>query len=227
MLTNSKNGLFKLPTMLGIFGLCVEGDEGGKGSNGEGDDAKTVTITQDKLDGLINDKYKAGASKATEKLLSDLGFDSVDMLKDTLKTAKDITDGNKSELQKALDNVNDLTKVNEGLQTKLSNIESQNKILTVAGDNGVKDVELFSMLYKDASTKDDFDSDKFIRDLKESRGYLFTEVDNNDKGGSNNGGNPKGGSNNHQGNTIKRSDFERLTPGDRMKKIKDGVKVID
>ena len=64
----------------------------------KGGDETTVTMTQAKLDDLINGKFKKGAEKATTDLLATLGAENIESVKAILDKQKETEDANKTEL---------------------------------------------------------------------------------------------------------------------------------
>lgn len=89
------------------------------------------TYSQDEVNGLITKKSR----EAQEKMLKDLGIDSMESAKDGLAKLKDLQDKDKTELEKAQSTIADLTKQIEGLTSDISGKDIQVALLG-AGVNG-------------------------------------------------------------------------------------------
>ena len=176
----------------------------------KGDETK-VTISQEKLDSLINEKFKKGAEKANAQLLEALGVDSIDTAKAILKEKAEADEASKSELEKATETINTLNRTLEELQGKLSTVETDRKLASLAAEHGIKEVDYFKYEYDKASKAEDFDEKAFIGTLLETKGGLLT----GDK--SVNIDNPKNINNNHELPTITMSEYAKLGASDRVK----------
>ena len=147
-----------------------------------------VTISQEKLDSLINEKFKKGAEKANAQLLETLGVESIDDVKNIIKAKNDADEASKTELQKALDAVEAMKQVNEGLISKGEKLEEKNRISKLASDNKVQDVEYFEFKYSQAKASADFNEGTFIESFNKTNPSTPPKTDTS----SNNGGNPGG-----------------------------------
>lgn len=214
-----KNSFYRLFLSLGLFGSFVDDpDNSGKGTG----EPKKVEITQDKLDSLINGKFKDGATKATKDLLETLGAESVDQVKTLLKAHKDSEDSNKSELQKIVDANGDLTKQIGTLTEQLANAKSNTQVSDLAAKHGIKEVDYFKHVYSSASKAEGFNEETFITELLAAKGELLT-------GKPVKKGMPNPGNVNHEaGDKIMlRSEFEKMDPVTKRKFFKDGGKLTD
>ncbi len=147
-----------------------------------------VTISQEKLDSLISEKFKKGAEKANAQLLETLGVESIDDVKNIIKAKNDADEASKTELQKALDAVEAMKTVNESLISKGEKLEESNRISKLASDNKVQDVEYFEFKYSQAKASNDFNEDTFIESFNKGNPATPPKTDTS----SNNGGNPGG-----------------------------------
>lgn len=141
----------------------------------EGGEA-TVTMSQEKLNSLINDKFAKGATKANSDLLEALGVESIDSLKDIMKERAEAEAASKTELEKANETITTLNATMDGLNTRLAGVEADKKINSLAAENGIKEVEYFKFEYNKASKVDGFDEKIFIGDLLKTKGSLLTGV---------------------------------------------------
>ncbi len=132
----------------------------------EGGEA-TVTMTQAKLDELINGKFKKGAEKANADTLKDLGVDDMDSLKSILKAKNDADEASKTELQKAQDAVEAMKLINNDLISKGEKLEESNRISKLASKNEVKDADYFAFKYAQAKASEDFNEDTFVKTFKD------------------------------------------------------------
>ena len=147
-----------------------------------------VTITQEKLDSLINDKFSKGAKKANETMLQELGVENLDSLKAILKAKNDADDAAKTELEKALDTVEAMKNINSELLSKGEKLAETNHINKLASQNKVKDVEYFEFKYSQAKASENFNEDTFIESFNSTNPTVAPKTDNS----SNNGDNPSG-----------------------------------
>lgn len=132
-----------------------------------------VEMTQDELNTLINKKYAKGAEKAKADLLIELGLDSIDSLKHALSKSKEIEEANKTDFQKAQEQLKSLQELNEKLANEANTLKSQAEINNLALKNGIKEVDVFEILYQKEKDKEDFNADAFIEQLKVAKPYVF------------------------------------------------------
>ena len=170
-----------------------------------------VTISQDKLNSLINEKYKKGAEKANAQLLEKLGVDTIEDAQAILAAKREADEANKSELEKATENITALTNTINELQSKLSTVEADKKVASLAAQHGIKEVDYFKYEYNKASQTEDFDESAFIANLLETKGGLLkadtsaTVV------------NPKNVNSDHTLPTISMKEYSLLSSADRAK----------
>jgi len=171
----------------------------------------TVTITQEKLDSLIDSKFKKGAEKANATLLETLGVENIDEIKAIMKAKNDADDADKTELEKANGTIETLSTSIADLQTKLGSVQSDNKINALALENGIKEVDYFKYEYQKASKIEGFDEKVFIETLLKTKGGLLTGT------APQNIGNPPNVTNNVNTETITMSAYSILSSADRQK----------
>ena len=174
-------------------------------------DETKVTISQEKLDSLISEKFKKGAEKANTDLLEALGVDSIDTAKAILKEKADADEASKSELEKANETITTLNSTLEDLQGKLSQKDKDSKITSLAAEHGIKEVDYFKFEYEKASKTEGFDESAFIGTLLETKGGLLkgdTSVTIT---------NPRNVNNDHELPTISMSEYSVLSVADRAK----------
>ncbi len=137
-----------------------------------------VTISQDKLDSLINDKFAKGATKASKEMLETLGVESVEDLKALVAAKNEAEEADKTELQKAQDAVEALKLVNDNLISKGEKLEESNRISKLASTNEVKDADYFAFKYAQAKASEDFNEDTFVKTFKEGNPTAPPSTDN-------------------------------------------------
>ena len=147
-----------------------------------------VTISQEKLDSLINEKFKKGAEKANAQLLETLGVESIDDVKNIIKAKNDADEASKTELQKAQDANEALKQANEELLSNGEKLKEKNRISKLASDNKVQDADYFEFKYSQAKKADDFNEDTFIESFNKGNPATPPKTDTS----SNSGGNPGG-----------------------------------
>ena len=133
----------------------------------------TVTISQEKLDSLINEKFKKGAEKANAQILESLGVESIDSLKEIMKAKADADEASKSDLEKATESARKLAEENEQLSNRYKALEESNSISLLAAEHGIKELDYFRLEYAKEKDKDGFDMSAFVTGLKESKPLLF------------------------------------------------------
>jgi len=153
-----------------------------------------VTISQEKLDSLINEKFKKGAEKANATMLESLGVESIDSLKEIMKAKADADEASKSDLEKAQESAKNLADENTQLANKYKALEESNNISLLAAQHGIKEIDYFKFEYAKEKDKDGFDMVEFVAGLKDSKPLLFgqsSQAPKTDK--SNNNLNTPGG----------------------------------
>lgn len=145
-----------------------------------------VTMSQDKLNNLINGKYAKGAESATKELLTGLGVDSVDDIKNLIEAKKTADEANKSELEKLQEQLANANTKNEELSTNLTSTKKSAKLNRLALENGIEDVEYLEFKYNKASQVEGFDEKVFINGLKESNANAFKQPNKMDNSSNNN-----------------------------------------
>jgi hypothetical protein len=125
------------------------------------------TFTQEEVNGMIAKNSK----KAVEKLLKDMGIESMESAKDGLSKLKELQNKDKTELQLALDRVAELETENTTLQGEISGGAVKVALLG-AGVSGEK-LDKYTKLY--GITDGDSVEDK-IKALMEE--FPITSVDN-------------------------------------------------
>ena len=132
-----------------------------------------VQMSQEKLDSLINGKFAKGAEKATNELLSSLGVEDVDSLKNIIQSKREQDEANKSDLEKAQETIAKLQADYENAQNTAKQAQELNEINSLALKSGVADTEVFKLLYSNAKAAEGFNPDAFIEGLRESKPYIF------------------------------------------------------
>ena len=144
--------------------------------NTENGGDSTVSITQEKLNSLINEKYAKGAEKATNELLSSLGVENVDSLKSIIQSKREQDEANKSDFEKAQETINELQAKLETSTSTLAQMQEANEINSLALEHGIADAEVFKLLYSNAKSTEGFNPDSFIEGLRESKPYVFGQT---------------------------------------------------
>ena len=135
--------------------------------------ANEVKMTQEELNTLINKKYAKGAEKAKSELLAELGIDNIDVLKTSLSKQKELDEANKSELQKVQEQLKSLQDAKDKLEAEANKLKSQAVINNLALKHGIKETDVFEILYAKESSREDFDAESFIEGLKVAKPYVF------------------------------------------------------
>lgn len=139
-------------------------------------DETQVTISQEKLDSLINEKFKKGAEKANAKLLEELGVDSIDSVKDILKAKQEADEAAKSELEKLQEIAEAERTSKEALSQEINKLKSKNTLNEMAIKHGIKEADYFALELKKANVGENFNESEFIESLKESKPFIFGET---------------------------------------------------
>lgn len=174
----------------------------------------TVTMTQEKLDSLINSRFAKGAEKAQTELLQTLGVDDVDVLKSLVTTHREQEDASKSELQK----MQELLELEQSraaeLEGKLTSTLTETEIQNIVMQYGInpEKMKYFKMDYLEAKQDESFDLEKFIGVLKEKQPDFFGFIDERK-----NRTVPNPQSKNAPTGSIKMSDYAQLPAVERKK----------
>ncbi len=136
-------------------------------------DGTMVSMSQDDFNALIGKKIGKAKDNATNELLESLGLDSLDTLKAQISKQKELEENSKTELEKVMEQMAALKSENESLVNKASEAQRKIEINSLASQNGIKDTEVFELLYNQNASKEDFNSESFIEGLKESKPFLF------------------------------------------------------
>lgn len=137
------------------------------------DDKDNVTISQKKLDALLNKKHGKGAEKAKAEILESLGVKSFDEVKVLIKAKNDAAEAAKTEQQKTDDKISALTVAMEKLQEGNTTLKKDLTIERIASKNEITDVDYFKHLLAIANKDESFVEDTFIENLKTTKPYLF------------------------------------------------------
>lgn len=129
-------------------------------------EVKKVEMTQDELNSLINKKYGQGAEKSKAELLSSLGVESLDSLKEIIEAKKQQDEASKSELEKMQEKLDAMQSERDNLLKQFEETQKKNKISQLALQNGIEDVDYLEYKYNKASSQEGFDESKFIEEFK-------------------------------------------------------------
>ena len=135
-----------------------------------------VTISQEKLNSLINEKFKKGAEKSKAELLDELGVESLDDLKNIVKAKAEADEAQKTELQKLTEQIEAERLEKEALAKKSGELEKANAINKLAAKHGIKEVDYFALQLSNTEQGDDFNMETFVEGLKESKPFVFGEA---------------------------------------------------
>lgn len=142
-------------------------------------DETTVSISQEKLNSLINEKFKKGAEKSKAELLSSLGVESEDELKSIIEARKQAEEANKTELQKLQEQLELKDKAYSELEQRLNAKTVDTEVQDIIMQNGIdpKMAKYVKIDYLEAKKGEDFELDKFVSSLKESQpGFFASDV---------------------------------------------------
>lgn len=176
-------------------------------------DETTVSISQEKLNSLINEKFKKGAEKSKAELLSSLGVESEDELKSIIEARKQAEEANKTELQKLQEQLESKDKAYSELEQRLNAKTVDTEVQDIIMQNGIdpKMAKYVKIDYLEAKKGEDFELDKFVESLKESQPGFFAQ----DVRVPANIDNPA--SRSTPANQIKMADYALLTAEERKK----------
>jgi hypothetical protein len=105
--------VFTRPVLFGKQPVFFDADPdtgGGSGGDKGKDDKKVVSLSQEALDAMFADRAKRGGEMAIKSLLEKLGLDNEDSLTSLVGKAKEVSDKEKTELQKVQE---EMTKLQE------------------------------------------------------------------------------------------------------------------
>ena len=136
-------------------------------------ETRNVEMSQEALNALIDKKYAKGAEKAKADLLESLGLDSVESLQSMVNKSKEADEANKTEVQKLQEQLEALNAEKDNYAKEAIKAKTKAEVSSLSAQNGIQDVEVFEMLYTNASQAEGFNQEDFINSLKETKGYLF------------------------------------------------------
>jgi len=136
-------------------------------------ETRNVEMSQEALNALIDKKYAKGAEKAKADLLESLGLDSVESLQSMVNKSKEAEEANKTEVQKLQEQLEALNAEKENYAKEALKATTKAQVSSLSAQNGIQDVEVFEMLYTNASQAEGFNQEEFINKLKETKAYLF------------------------------------------------------
>lgn len=177
-----RNPMLSLFTCLGLFGSFIDdpNNNGGSSNNDPKEpEVKKVEMTQDELNTLINKKYASGAEKAKAELLTELGVENADILKQLLADKKAQDEANKTELEKLQEQLNALTSERDKLANNLTETQKKAKLNELALKNGIDDVEYFEYRYNKSSSLEGFDEAKFLEEFATKKAPPKTDSSSN------------------------------------------------
>jgi hypothetical protein len=177
----------------------------------EGGDNAGKVFTQDDVDKIIKKRLGEDSERVKKSILGDIGVESIDDIKSIIKAKQDAEEAEKTELDKATETITTLNSTLEELQGKLSSVEADKKLASLAAQHGIKEVDYFKFEYEKASKADDFDESTFISNLLETKGSLL-KADT-----SATVSNPKVVNNNTNQATITMSEYSVLPAAERAK----------
>lgn len=123
-------------------------------------------VNQELINKGVDIGFAKGAEKAKHELLSELGVENLDDIKNVLKAQKESEDAQKSELEKLQEQLNTLTEQNNSLNSNLSATQKKAKLNEMAFKNGIEDVEYLEFKYNKASQSEGFDEATFLDGFK-------------------------------------------------------------
>ena len=155
-------------------------NSGNEPTSTQNDGVKKVEMSQEDFDALINKKYAKGAESAKAKMFESLGVQDEESLKAIIQKQKELEESQKTEMQKNTEAMEALKAENEKLMKERDANKAQATVNAMAVKHGIKDVDYFSYELKKANVGEDFNEDEFIKNLKESKPYVFGQKPNTD-----------------------------------------------
>lgn len=138
---------------------------------------EVVSLTQEKVDKLINKGYSKGATHAKSDLITFLGVDSIEQAQELITAKREADDASKSELDRASETIEALSSTIEGLESDNAKIKADALIEGVISKNDIKEASIFKHLLSQETGKEDFDLEPFIEKLREEKSFLFSGAD--------------------------------------------------
>ena len=180
---------------------------------------EVVTMSQADFDTLVGRRMAKASKEATNELLSELGVESADTLKELLEQKRLQDEQSKTELEKATELNQSLQNQLEELNTQLQKTKEDNEIQSLANKHGIKEIDYFKFELSRAEKTEDFNMDTFATSLIETKGHLLG-VDSVNKTV------PVTHSKDNLQGAIRRADFEKMTPIEQMNAMKSGKQII-
>lgn len=157
--------------------------------NESGQAGETATLTQSQVDAMLKKRLARAEETVMKKLLEDLGVDSLDTAKATLKAKREAEEAEKSELQKAQEQlkaeqnrIKALEEAQEAREVEIRAERLDNAIRNEAKSEGAHDPDEVLVLLKTQGTDGLMDDDgkpksakikKLVADHRESKAHLY------------------------------------------------------
>lgn len=193
-------------------------NSGNESTSTQTDGQNVVSMSQSDFDTLIGRKIGKAKENAVKDLLDSLGLENLDTFKAQISKQKELEEANKTELEKANSVLLEKDNTIKALQDKLSQLENDSNINSIAMKHGIKEVDYLRYELDRASKVDDFNQDEFISKLIETKSHLLG-IENYTPSVSN----PP--SQNNLKGTISRLQFEKMTPSERMEAMRSGKRI--
>lgn len=187
--------------------------EGQETTDPKGGDETTVTISQEKLNSLINEKFKKGAEKSKSELLASIGVESEDELKSIIEAKKEADEASKTELQKLQEQLESKDTAYSELEQRYNAKSVDTEVQDIIMQHGIdpKMAKYVKIDYLEAKKGEGFELDAFVTGLKESQPGFFATTERTPA----NIDNPQ--SRSAPANQITMADYAQLTADERKK----------
>lgn len=126
-----------------------DANDGGQQSSG------ARTFTQEELNTILTERLNRAKGAAVGDLLKELGFEKPEDLKTAIQRQREAENANKSELQKAQEQLADYQKREQAWQTQQRQQALQIAVQTAAGKLGIVDAEVALALVREGIEFDD------------------------------------------------------------------------
>lgn len=147
-----------------------DANDGGQQSSGQ------RTFTQEELNTILSERLSRAKGAAVGDLLKELGFEKPEDLKTAVQRQREAENANKSELQKAQDQIAEYQKRETAWQAQQRQQALQIAVQTAASKLGIVDAEVAMMLIREGVEFDaqgqPVDVEKRLTDLVNAKPFL-------------------------------------------------------
>ena len=161
-------------------------NSGQENTSTQNTDGQQVQMSQADFDALISKKQGKASEKAKAELLSELGVENADDLKQLIADRKAQEEAQKTELEKLQEQLEAERAEKEKLANERAELAKKSKLNELAAKHGIKETDYFEVQLNKAQNSEDFNEDQFIESLKKDKPFVFGQTVKTDSSSNSN-----------------------------------------